>query len=392
MADFLDEKNQVREPREVNARLALKQFRAIKSAQEQKELLLPASNGEARGLGIVALRDSDKYHQFRETLKNLLTLSAITQEQMRDRLLMLADIPLIRPAFDARELFGGDYDRIRARREKLLKFKKHQPLVEQLVNRFAERETVRGELIWRWTDLRGKRQQFEKDQEKNLARLHVEKAIAERKVAVLGAELADRRNDVTTFSVDKGKLEKPLEDLKMQDKEFVSFVEELERAALTNLKKDIQLLETQLASAEGESRDKANQRVVFFTDQVRAKERTIEHFDRLVVTELRKNFSDEELNAVFRLLNRDLLELPVDKNGVVVSHRDEVIATLRGLLGRVRDGIYTDSALSFRLPKTGEPLAGLENPDTAREHLKEYQATLERWTENSGCDRAARKD
>jgi Condensin complex protein MksE len=47
--------NQVREPRDVTARLALKQFRAIKSAQEQKELLLPAVNGEGRGLGIVAL-------------------------------------------------------------------------------------------------------------------------------------------------------------------------------------------------------------------------------------------------------------------------------------------------------------------------------------------------
>jgi hypothetical protein len=135
----------------------------------------------------------------------------------------------------------------------------------------------------------------------------------------------------------------------------------------------------QLASAEGESRDKANQKVAFFTEQVKTKEQTIEHFDRLVVTGLRKNFSDEELSTVFRLLNRDLLELPVGKNGVVVSRRDEVIATLRGLLEKIREGMYTDAALSFPLPKTGEPLAGLENPDTAREQLKEYQATLERW-------------
>ena len=115
---------------------------------------MPGVSGEARGLGIVALRDADRYHQFRETLKNLLTLSAITQEQMRDRLLMLADIPPTRAAFDARELFGEDYDRIRSRREKLLKFKKYQKLIEQLVNKFAERETTRGELMWRWTDLR----------------------------------------------------------------------------------------------------------------------------------------------------------------------------------------------------------------------------------------------
>lgn len=91
-SDFLDERRQVREPREVNARLAAKHFRVLKSAQEHRELLLPPVDGEARGLGVVALRDGDRYHQFRATLKCLLTLSAITQEQMRDRLLMLADI------------------------------------------------------------------------------------------------------------------------------------------------------------------------------------------------------------------------------------------------------------------------------------------------------------
>ena len=35
----------------------------------------------------------------------------------------------------------------------------------------------------------------------------------------------------------------------------------------------------------------------------------------------------------------------------------------------------------FLLPKTGEPLAGLENLETAREQLKEYQDTLKRWKE-----------
>src|SRR2546430_7690261 len=92
-SDFLDGRNQVREAREVSARLALKQVRAIKSAQEHRELLLPAANGDGQGLGVVALHDIDKYHHFRETLKTLLALSAISQEQMRDRLLMLADIP-----------------------------------------------------------------------------------------------------------------------------------------------------------------------------------------------------------------------------------------------------------------------------------------------------------
>jgi hypothetical protein len=380
-ADFLDEKDQVREPREVNSRLALKQFRSIKSAQEQRELLLPASDGEARGLGIVALRDTDRYHHFRETLKNLLTLSAITQEQMRDRLLMLADIAPSRAAFDARELFGDDYDRIRSRREKLLKFKKHQNLVEQLVTKFADRETTRGELVWGWTDLRAKRQKFQQEHEALVLKLRNEKTAAGQKLDELGAELADRRNDVAVFSVEKGKAEKPLDDLKTLHKEFASFAEELERAALNNLRTQIRSLEIQLSSAEGESREKAKQSVAFFTERVKAKEQTIERFDRLVITLLRKSFSDQELTTTFRLLNPDLLELPVGTGGVVIKQHEELIGTVRGLLAKVRDGAYSDSAVSFPLPNVGEPLAGLDNPDTAREQLAEYQSTLKRWME-----------
>ena len=379
--DFLGEKNQVREPRDVSARLALKEFRIIKSAQEQKELLLPAVNGDGRGLGIVALRDTDKYHHFRETLKNLLTLSAITQEQMRDRLLMLADIPPDRTAFDARELFGDDYDRIRTRREQLVKFKKNQALVEKLVGKFGEREAARGELVWRWTDLRTKRQRFEKEHEKKLAKLREEKFSQEKKVVELEDERTDRQKDVTDFSVEKGKLEKPLDDMKALDKEFASFAEDLERATLANLKRDLRALETQLANAEGESREKAKQKVEFFSERVLDKERTIKRFDHLAVTALRKHFSDDELNTIFRVLNRDLLELPVGKDGVSISRQEELLAMLRGLLARARDKVYRDTAVSFPLPKAGEPLAGLENLDTAREHLAEYQSTLKRWKE-----------
>src|SRR5213078_4418630 len=83
--------------------------------------------------------------------------------------------------------------------------------------------------------------------------------------------------------------------------------------------------------------------------------------------------------VIFRMLNRELLELPVGKGGVSISREPELLVALRGLLKQTRDGVYQDSNVSFFLPKTGEPLAGLENLDAAREQLKEYQDTLKRW-------------
>lgn len=379
-ADFLDAKNQVREPRDVNARLAQKQFRVLKSAQEHRELLLPPAAGDSRGLGIVALHENDKYHLFRETLKNLLTLSAITQEQMRDRLLMLADIPPDRTALDVRALFGDDYDRIRERRERLVKFKKNQLLVEKLVYKFAERETARGELVWRWTDLRGKKQKFEQEHEAKLATRRDEKATQERLLTELAAELTDRRADVTNFSVEKGKVSQPLDALGKLDKEFNGFVEELEQAALANLQNDIRALENQLTNAEGNSRQAAQQKLELYGGLVRQKEQTIARFDKLTVTALRKHFSDDELNTVFRVLNRDLLEMPVGRDGIQVAREQDLLAVLRGLLARVSEGGYRDANVTFLLATGVVPLAGIENVETARAHLAEYQETLQRWT------------
>ena len=378
-SDFIDAKSQVREPRDVNARLALKQFRSVKSAQEHRELLLPAANGY--GLGIVALRESDRYHHFRETLKNLLTLSAISQEQMRDRLLMLADIPPDRPAFDARVLFGDDYDRICNRREQLLKFKKNQAVVERLVSKFSERESIRGELAWRWDDLRTKRQIYEREYDEKLTILRKRRTEQEQRVKQLEAKRAETYREMTTFSELKGQLLAPLKSIEAQDIDFAGFLEELERAALSNLKQDLRELQLRLDSAERETRERAKRNFDGFAKRVKQKEETIARFDHLAVTALRKHFSDEELNTIFGLLNRDLLEIPVGKGGITTSQDDELLNRLRDLLSRVQNGVYRDAVVRFPLPKTREPLAGLENADTAREELAEFQTELKRWKE-----------
>jgi hypothetical protein len=378
-SDFLDDRGQVREPRDVNARLALHEFRVLKSAQEHRETLLAATGDQPRGLGIVMLRDLDKYHQFRESLKCLLTLSAITQEQMRDRLLMMADIPPDRTAINERALFGDDYDRIRSRRDALVRFKHHQPLLEQLVTKFAERESARGDLIFRWSDLRARKQQFAAGHEQRLAEQQKEIQTQTEALEILGVELKDRQSDQLEFSRQEGGWSTQLEALRQQDHEFAGFIAELERPALARLQDEILALKTKLGSAEGETRERAKQKVEGAAALVKQAEQTIARFDTLAVTALRKHFQDDELSVVFRLLSRDLLEIPVGTGGIQIKREQELITALRELLGRVHEGVYTDENVAFALPATGSPLAGLENVEKAREHLAEHRVTLKRW-------------
>lgn len=378
-SDFLDEQNQVREPKAVSARLIRKEYTVLKAAQDHREVLLLATKGEGRGLGLVALRDNDKYPQFRETLKNLLCLSTITQDQMRDRLLMLAGLPTEKFALDVRELFGEDYDKIVERKKKLIRFKNHQGQVELLVDTCARRDALRGELIYCWSDLRAKRQAFEHEHTAKVDKLRTEGQAATEQIQMLQAEVADRRKDHERYTADKGRLDFQIAELAKQANEFSDFVEELERASLKNVETEVRRLERQLGDAEKETRAKAEQRIQVYRDLVKQRRQTIAHFDRALVTVLRSDLTDDELALLARLFNFDLLHQPVGDDGIRLHKREEFMRLLRALSQRIQNSVYRDPNVDLPLPVSQHSLADLANPDAVRERLVEEEETLKRW-------------
>ena len=340
---------------------------------------LQATKGEGQGTGVVAMRDNDKYPHFRETLKNLLCLSTITQDQMRDRLLMLAGLPSEKYALDVRELFGEDYERILRLKHNLVRFKKHQGLVELLVDTCAQRETLHGELIYRWTDLRGKREAFEAAHTTKVENFKKDAQDAAVRIQVLQAEVNDRRTEAASFSETKGGLQTQLNQLAARAKEFRDFVEDLERAALSNGRAEVSRLERELAEAGKETRTKAEEKIQFYGDLVKQKRRTIADFDRAFVTVLRHDLSDDELAPLARLFNFDLLYQPVGEDGIRLHHRDEFIRLLRALAQRIQNNVYRDRLIDLPLPASQHSLAQLANPDAVRERLAEEEETLTRW-------------
>ena len=378
--DFFDTQGQVREPREVSARLALRQYETIKGAQQHRELLLTARTSGAPALGVVSLREADKYHHFRDTLKNLLSLSTITQDQMRDRLLMLAEISAEAVALDARQLFGDDYDLIRRRRDALLRFKKHAEAVAILVQRFAQREMVRGELLFRWTELRTKKQQFERDYEDKRQRLLGDIATEAERGERLRGECQAARQDESGLREQRGAINRDLEKLHALATEFADFIEELEREGLRVLEDDLAKLRRQLDDAQGENPITVERNLAGAKSMVLQKEASLQNFDRLLITQLRKRFTDPELDQIFTLLNFELLEYPVGPDGIVLRDADALEASLRRCLERIRTDVYEDGFVTATLRPGHRQVSELEDVDRVREELEEWRKRLDRLT------------
>ena len=378
-SDFIADKDQVREPKAINAKLSGKNYATLKNGQDHRELLLLATKGEANGTGIVALRDNDKYPHFREILKNLLCLSTITQDQMRDRLLMLAGLPTEKHALDVRELFGEEYKNILDQKQKLTRFKKHQEQIESLVDTCARRDAARGELIYRWTDLKPKRIAFEAEHKTRIEKSLKDTQDALDRINICSGEITDRRIEATGFTETKGGLQNQLNQLAAQAKEFRDFVEDIERAALSNGKAEIIRLGRELAEAGKENRAKAEEKIQLYEGLAKQKRQTIANFDNALITVLRRDLTDDELEPLARLFNFDLLHQPVGKDGIRLHKRDDFIRLLKTLAQRVEKNVYRDSLIEIPLPASQHSLAQLANPDAIRARLVEDEETLTRW-------------
>lgn len=358
--DFFDGE-QMREPRAVNGRLAMKDFRVL-TAAEHRALLLPRSREYPLGQGLVPVKDVPRYPHFRDTLKNLLTLTNLTQEQMRDRLLMLAGFSADAVALDVRELFRDDYDLKLEERRRLERFKKAEGELRKLVERFRDREKLRGELMHRWRDLRDRLEPFRNVHQKTLNALQqqIEKLGGE--LSELGDEITAHEEEKTKCAVRLGGWQGKLNTLKEQAETFADFLAEFEQSAYTHLCTEVADITSLLKGAATEEEPRVRQRLEADRRDFGQKEKAAANFDRLVVSALRRDFTDPELTSLFQILSFDLLEMPVGDDGVEIHRPTELRNFLRAVLRGVREGIYRDGSVSVQLR---EPRCRVEDIDNA---------------------------
>lgn len=379
--DFLHEDHRVREPKDVSSRISLKNYRVLKNAQEHREFLLLSTKGESRGLGLVALRDNERYPQFRKTLKSLLCLSTISQDQMRGQLLMLAGLSADRQAVNIREVFGDDYDRILRQKQRLVRFKKQQNEIELLLQASNRREELYGQFAHHWRDLRVKRQAFEHDHNRKVAQLNDDVVNAVRRIQELEECISKHHAAKEALSEIKGKTLAKLDAISAQTKEFVGFAEDLARSALRNIQGELRRLEDMLRDAEKESREKAALKHQRCQEIVNRTSQAIAHFDRALITVLRQGLTEAELESLSRLFNFDLLEQTVGNGGASLHSTTKLAQVLRLLGRRITDGVYEDDTICLTLPEPQRRLSELENVASLRDRLAEEEVSLKKCVE-----------
>lgn len=368
--DFFEAGGKVREPDDVKARLSLKHFKLIKAARHRELLLLP-TKGEPDSAGIVALRQPDNFHNFRETFKNLLTLSSVTQDQMRDRLLMLAGMSENKLALDIRKVFGQEYDDIVRRRQELRAFKGNKDRIELLLSTCEARSNLRSELMRRWTDLRSKKDAFTGEHQAGIEKLKSDALAASQQAAKHRARIAKLRNELGEEQQRRGGLAERIKQLADQAAELGDFGDTYPQTRMNNLDREIGTLERALDDAEQEDRTRVEEKIDQYGKQAEQLTKVAEHFDRALVTILREHFGDEELAPLSQLFSSELLQTPVGGDGITVRDLSGLVRALRTVHRRIDAGIYSDENVDIPVGGGPDRIATLADPSKVRQQLKE---------------------
>ena len=246
--------DRVRESKEISALLVDRDFQLLNKAAEYRSVLLSGAGQRNNGLGIVALNDGERFSDFRDTLKNLLNLANISQNQMRERLLMLAGLPTDYIAIDARRLLGEDYEQLNRERGEFKQLKLHQDDVQQIIGLFNERQVLWGQLNYRWQDLKTRKQKFDETHEKQIEGLDKKINAAGEGAKAVKIALGLKREEKERLLQEKSPIDAQLKTLEANKKTYGAFAGQLEQVVLDNLERQLQ---TTLSIASGKPQPRA---------------------------------------------------------------------------------------------------------------------------------------
>ncbi|HEX2616016.1 MAG TPA: hypothetical protein VHL57_00665, partial [Flavobacteriales bacterium] len=368
----------VADPKTVNAKLELRNYRELRDSQAHREAILVATKGESNGLGVVHLTEADRYAHFKEVLKNLLSLRSIDQHEMKRSLLMLAGIPPNRPALEANRLMTEEFERIRDRRVKLNTLKSEKERLEKYIGMSDGRMALEARLAFVYGDLMEKRRRAN-DHNKHVKEAIVAKQEALEKEKVSTVQIAkDLDEHIAELAALKGRMEGDLHRIADLGKGLEQFAENLEREALGNAKERLSALGRQIGNAEEADKQRTARSLAEVAGRVTQTERAIANFDKALITTLRDSLGDEELRGLSKLFNLDLLKLPVEKGGVELKKRKQIDTLLKSIAENITDDTYSDALMRLPLPDNSSTWKELVDVKALKRSLTDLKAEHQR--------------
>lgn len=337
-ADYLDDENRMREPEDTRIRLANKGFKRMEPRHLKAAL---TGVGDARDvyLGLVPAKHGTTYNRFRKVFGNLLRLSHIRQDELKQLLLDIFSNEFQQREIDLARHYARGYEQVRRDSHDVQELKLLQGDIERLLRHLERRNRARALIPALWEAIGRAYTEKKASFDQQDQQLQKEKSAIEDEHNDVKALLEQEREEERNCAKKSVMLEQQLCRIEKMRTRFRYFVPDWTRQRLAAIKAQQENLVVKLRNVADEPIEQVQQRLRTAEEQLAAKHSQFENLAHAVVNLLRKDLTDQEIAEAFSLLNPDWLKVPANTSqpGITTKAPRRAADIIKRLL-RYRNG------------------------------------------------------
>ena len=390
--DFLDDERRMREPEDSMARLAVKGFKRMEP-RHLRAAITGVGDGRDVYLGLVPARHGSTYERFRKVFGNILRLSHIRQDELKQLLLDIYKHEFEQPdGIDLARNYATGFEKVRRDSHEVQELKLLQADIERLLRHLERRDRAREAIpaLWQAIGESFMAQKAEFDRQETV--LQEKRGTIEAEQAELKTRLETAHAELNALAGKGAVLEEKLAGLNKQRLKFERFEPEWARQRQSTVQARQEELIVKLRSAADESVEQVRKRLKGAEERLADKQAQFENLAHAAVNHLRKLMKDQEIADAFSILNPDLLKLPVNsgKPGIT-SPGEKIPAALIGeLLENLKGRILHVRGLKVDLNALNAPrLAEYRDPAQIKEDIAVLDRDIRRFMETLETARQA---
>lgn len=374
--DFIDGDRRPLPFQKIKEKLSLKGYAELEP-KHLRAALTGVGDNNGVNLGLVPLRHRDYYERFRSAFCNLLRLSHLKQEELKELLLEIYDTEFQVRAIDLERGYTSQYAAIKRGTQEVRTLKNLVPDITKFLAHADERGRLRGRLPALWAAIGAA-------YEKNKNRLEREAADIVARQRALEGEQAGVRRDIEAglerqikAASSLSRVNDALAEVEQGRLRFADFMEDWKRERRRALGTEIENLAFQLRDAGEEPAGRVKARLARAElDLEKARARLKNSADN-AASHLKEKLGAEKSEAVFKILNPELLGLPLSKDGITVKDEGEALKELSRLHDNFKGGQFNAAGISVNLAALhGADFASFTNPEALKAEIEILERQL----------------
>jgi hypothetical protein len=366
----------IRSGDEVKLELSAYDYTALKS-HELRAALTGTSNNKGLSLDLLPIKNTESYITFRKTYHNLLNLSTIAQDELKELLIHVCESSFSLPkGIDLNESYSANYEEILRLKKEISIIQSLAPTIENCLTLYEEREQNRSDLVAGYSIIKNRLStriteigeqiieiietcnelETEKEQTKNL--------------------IEEIEDEISIISKELWQIQAKIKTLEETGEKFKDYAPVLSDGTIAALTVKIDKLNHLVSQAKVDKVEIVEARINKSKKSLMAAEGRFKNIKYSVATHLKKHFTDQEITLFFSLYNESILQEKIDNSSIIISDQNLIKERIKIVLSRIKGHVYSDDAVTIPLNSLEPKLKEYTDAELIKEDIEFFKNAI----------------